>query len=509
MKCDFLLLRTLSAFNLLKQVGFALLLLGINLTSHAQPPDTLWTRRYGTQNHDIAYSVAQLRDGSFIMAGKTWNFESFETRNSDAYVVKIDSLGNEIWSHSWGTNYSDGINKILVLEDGYLAAGTYGRYPPSPPEPSLGWLLRLDSFGDTIWTATVGHDTGFAWFEDMIAVEADNFVTIGRCFANGFSNFWMVKFNSDGDTLWTQSLGGNSSEYGWAITLAQDGGYVACGYTGSFGAGAYDSWLIKVSPDGDSLWSHSYGYYFSEETRAIARAQDGGFFLGGYTSSYSHGYDDAWIVRTDSDGNFLWDTHFASPSVEGQLDFYAIVATEDGGAVGVGQNNPASTNGQALFMGKVDSTGDSVWARSWFQSWYSYGEGLTSLSDGGFAAVGTADWHTRYEAYTTGDIWFLRISPDMSPVSPSAPFLPSQLKLSVFPNPFNSTLSISLNVPLHQDVTVSLYDLLGREVDVVYRGRLASQTISYVAPAGFASGVYFLRASANSQSVLGKVVLLK
>ncbi|MBL0063313.1 MAG: T9SS type A sorting domain-containing protein [bacterium] len=94
-------------------------------------------------------------------------------------------------------------------------------------------------------------------------------------------------------------------------------------------------------------------------------------------------------------------------------------------------------------------------------------------------------------------------------VNDHSPIVPQEFSLSVFPNPFNSTLSISLDVPLHQEVTLSLYDLLGREVDVVYRGRLSSQTISYVAPAALSSGVYFLRASANSQSVLGKVVLLK
>ena len=54
-----------------------------------------------------------------------------------------------------------------------------------------------------------------------------------------------------------------------------------------------------------------------------------------------------------------------------------------------------------------------------------------------------------------------------------------------------------------------MYDLLGREVDVVYLRRLSSSTISYVAPAAMASGVYFLRASAGDVSVLGKVVLLK
>jgi len=95
------------------------------------------------------------------------------------------------------------------------------------------------------------------------------------------------------------------------------------------------------------------------------------------------------------------------------------------------------------------------------------------------------------------------------PVGNVGPVIPDEFSIHAFPNPFNSTLSISLNVPLHQAVTLSLYDLLGREVDVIYRGRLASQTISYVAPAAMASGVYFLRASAGDVSVLGKVVLLK
>ncbi len=81
--------------------------------------------------------------------------------------------------------------------------------------------------------------------------------------------------------------------------------------------------------------------------------------------------------------------------------------------------------------------------------------------------------------------------------------------LSTFPNPFNSTLSISLSLPLHQPVTVSLYDLLGREVDVLHHGRLENSTISYAAPANLASGVYFVRAASGTQTVMQKVVLLK
>ncbi len=89
------------------------------------------------------------------------------------------------------------------------------------------------------------------------------------------------------------------------------------------------------------------------------------------------------------------------------------------------------------------------------------------------------------------------------------PLFPHSFSVLAYPNPFNSTLSISLDVPLYRDVTLSLYDLLGREVDVVYRGSLSANTISYAAPAELSSGVYFLRAVAGDVSVLRKVVLLK
>jgi len=92
----------------------------------------------------------------------------------------------------------------------------------------------------------------------------------------------------------------------------------------------------------------------------------------------------------------------------------------------------------------------------------------------------------------------------------SPPILPQQFELlTCYPNPFNSTLNISLEVPLHQEITITLYDLLGREVDVLHRGRLETSTLSYSAPPTLASGIYFIKAATASQAQMLKVVLLK
>ncbi len=81
--------------------------------------------------------------------------------------------------------------------------------------------------------------------------------------------------------------------------------------------------------------------------------------------------------------------------------------------------------------------------------------------------------------------------------------------LDSYPNPFNSTLQIRIAGLTDSDFMVTLCDLLGREVDTVYRGVLTSPTVTYKPPQGVASGVYFVRATDGKSLRTRKVVLLK
>ncbi|MCB1060416.1 MAG: T9SS type A sorting domain-containing protein [Calditrichaeota bacterium] len=148
--------------------------------------------------------------------------------------------------------------------------------------------------------------------------------------------------------------------------------------------------------------------------------------------------------------------------------------------------------------------------------WEGFRLALNLSRAGDFNGDGLDDWmFTSSQDAPPPEGSYMRLSivsgdPDFGlDVPTDRPSIAREIALSIFPNPFNSTLRISLDAPLHADVSVSLYDLLGREVDVIYRGRLSSSTISYVAPAGLASGVYFVRAESGAQASLVKVVLLK
>lgn len=107
------------------------------------------------------------------------------------------------------------------------------------------------------------------------------------------------------------------------------------------------------------------------------------------------------------------------------------------------------------------------------------------------------------------DLWIVAFGPTGSATEPGSSSYPNDLKLSTYPNPFNNTLTISLEIPLHQEVTLSLFDLLGREVDVIHHGRLNSSTLNYTAPTTLSSGIYFLHAATPTHSALQKVILLK
>ena len=109
-----------------------------------------------------------------------------------------------------------------------------------------------------------------------------------------------------GDTLWTRTYGGGGDDYGQSVRQTDDGGFIIAGRTTSFGAGGWDVYLIKTDADGDTLWTRTYGNYYQERGRSVRQTLDGGYIIAGRTNSLGAGNRDAYLIKTDSDGNELW-----------------------------------------------------------------------------------------------------------------------------------------------------------------------------------------------------------
>ncbi len=320
------------------------------------PPDTLWAVTYDAGSVEKAYKARATGDGGFIICGST---RSPGPGDIDAYVVKTGPSGDVVWSGHYGGRYVEEVFDIAETPDGgYAAVGftstaTAGYYDV--------YLLRLDETGDTLWTRTYGgkdYDYGYA-----LAVTPDGgFIIAGRTssFGKGARAAYFIRTDAAGDTLWTRAHGGWGKDEAYAVVALPGGGYMAAGYTTSRGAGAGDVWLMKLDAAGDTVWTRTYGGELDERAEDIARTADKGFILAGRSNSFNPPYHDMYVVRVDARGDTLWTRTYGGPAAD---HAYSVSPTLDGGFIAAGYTKSAS-GGTDAYVVRCDSAGDTLWTKA-------------------------------------------------------------------------------------------------------------------------------------------------
>ena len=118
------------------------------------------------------------------------------------------------------------------------------------------------------------------------------------------------------DTVWTKTFGGSGYETAWSTQQTIDGGYIITGSTGPFGNGNSDVYLIKTDSNGDSLWTRTFGGIESDYSNSVQQTTDGGYIITGNTYSYGNGESDVWLIKTDSQGREEWNKTFGGSNYD-------------------------------------------------------------------------------------------------------------------------------------------------------------------------------------------------
>jgi hypothetical protein len=124
------------------------------------------------------------------------------------------------------------------------------------------------------------------------------------------SQAFLVKTDTIGNFLWSKHYGGEESEVGRRIMYVKDEGYFIAGYTDSYGQGGFDYYLVKTDLNGDMIWENTYGGTAWDRVYDASLTQDTGVVMVGFTTSNPTENQDIYIVRTDNDGNELWSQTF-------------------------------------------------------------------------------------------------------------------------------------------------------------------------------------------------------
>lgn len=310
----------------------------------------VWNRTFGGEDWDYGYSVQQTSDGGFILLGGT---RSFGVGGWDLWLIKTDGEGHMLWQRTFGGEGDDGGVSVQQTSDGgFILLGV--------TEPPLGgydfWLIKTDAEGNMLWNRTFNNnrwDYGFS----VQQTSDGGFILLGftgSILCDEGSDLWLIKTDGEGNMLWNRTFGGNDCDYGYSVQQTSDGGFILAGQTGSFGAGKSELWLIKTDGEGKMLWNRTFGGSGSDGGASVQQTSDGGFILLGETESFGVGGPDFWLIKTDTEGNMVWNRTFG-----GSAGDYgsSVQQTSDGGFILLGQTNSFGAGGYDFWLIKTDAEG--------------------------------------------------------------------------------------------------------------------------------------------------------
>ncbi len=469
------------------------------------------------------------------------------------------------WERLYGGNNDNWFgNGMLQLEDGFLLFGRTG--PPDPNRPYRPdhnmYLIKVDPDGEEVWRSVYGDTLTDEKILDVVVTADGGFAAVGMIGldeANG-GFFWrrlfLAKFDSDGDLEWQRNYYYTNELHAAKLIEVEDHGFYIAGSSPGF--------LLRVDEEGDHVWIRSYNYLIED----MIRLEEGEMLMCGYGVPIGTGYEDAFISKVDEDGEIIWSNHFGSDDIDDRS--YSVTQKEDGGYALVGYSVTLDENRSVgTLVISINEDGNEVWQQLYYldeeiASRFYFGEDIIQTDDGGFAILGqkvegptkmyllridsegellwmnylrgydgrrsqlndpgsfvivddgymifgntNSQEHGEYN-YPPLNAWLIKTEADPVSVSLLDPALPSVLRYSAYPNPFNGKVTIAYHLPRSAHIAIDIFDCNGRLVEKVIDGFEGSgkHSVSWDG-IGMASGMYYYQIMTEDDLYSSKMSLIK
>ncbi len=436
-----------------------------------------WMRTYGGEERDKGVCVRQTSDGGYIITGST---SSFGAGKDDLWLLKVDSLGDVLWTRTYGGKEDDDGEVVhQTPDDGYIVIGTTYSFGLEYFTP---WVLKTDSLGDTIWTRTYDGDGSMGiWIEPT---KEGAYIITGR----KDHDLWLLKINSLGEIIWERTYDCEDCHWSSCVKQTSDGGYIIIGEGGEGDLG-----LVKTDSLGDILWTSSYGGEGADRGIYVEELDNGDYLVAGATEI--EGFDFClWLVWAYATGYIYWDYPWEGIC---PADGKPLHLTEDGGYILFGN----SEGGIGLI--KTDNGMDAAWTRTYTVGDFDYTRWVRQTSDGGYIMAGS----TYYPDTEDYDLWLIKTD--------SLGYVEGVVEDRVVEAPdWGVVTSIGPEIVLRytdqpQGFHAQVFDVTGRKMDEVHATG-ASGTITWpVTHHDFSPGVYFFRLEGGAAHKTQKVILIR
>ncbi len=296
---------------------------------------SLLSNTFNEDNHsNEARSIIPVTDGYVLTGYKFRNFldgDGHEWYDHDVWIMKTKTDLTKDWDNTFGDPYSDWGNSIIPYDDGFIIGGMHS----IGDGLDFSCLIRTDNSGDSTAHWEIATDPMIGQEINSVEQTSEHGLILG-------TSTGIIKLTSSNPpTLEWKATGNHSTDTFFSVKQLSDGTYIGVGKTLTApGAGGlddnYDLILVKLDSTGNIVWSRIFGRNTpalfatnqSDVGRDIVQTPDNGYAIIGTTGSYGwHGGTDAWLIKTDSQGNMEWDLSLGD---SGYDNGYSLVLNSDG-----------------------------------------------------------------------------------------------------------------------------------------------------------------------------------
>jgi uncharacterized delta-60 repeat protein len=456
-----------------------------------------WVNRYDGPGHNNDEANALAIDGQGNVYVTGFSYDSITSL--DIATIKYNSAGETVWVRRYSPPISNSDNAHAIAVDGqgnvYVTGTSYST------NTYYDYLtIKYYANGDTAWIKKYNGPGN--WYDYAYAIAVD---TLGNVYVTGLSsgtngssfNYTTIKYNPNGDTAWLRIYNGPGDDDDWAhaITVDNDGNVYITGE--SYGSGTNDDYAtIKYNADGDTMWVRRYNGPGNNSDQAYAIAVDtlGNVYITG-ESPVSGTSDDYATIKYNSAGDTVWVRRYNG--LGSSLDKAYDLALDDYGNVYVTGSSRGSTYVEDYATIKYSSTGDILWIHRYNgpSNGYDYPSAIAVDSAGFVYVTGMGYGSGIPENYMT--IKYVQTGA----VEEIENCQLKNEKLSIFPNPAKSHLTIHLAQFVDR---IEIFDVTGKTVQRISELGVGDLRISL---AGIKNGIYFVKV--NDQMIKEKLVVTK
>ena len=296
-------------------------------------------------NRVIAVSDGIIIIGTTVQSGMT-----------HAFLLKTDFSGNLLWQKEFELG-TEGFGIKHTSDNKLILVGSFTNQTGNRDFH----LSKTDLNGNLIWQKEFGgvySDQG----KDVIELQSGGFMLIGitQSFGLGPASLYVVRTDANGNEAWSSTFGGDGIDGGSELIEVNGFEVMLLGFTSSFGAGDRDIYLQRVSVDGDSLWSATYGGSGYEESQAFQPTSDGGYVMSNHTASEEPNHS-LMATRLDAGGTVIWQQEFGTPTAHEGGE--GMLVDSEGNFIFLGRTNSFGFDEQVYFI-KTNLDGNLIEERN-------------------------------------------------------------------------------------------------------------------------------------------------